>query len=128
VERIVPVFLAPTDDPALREEVRSRVAFYAATPSYRRVLALHGRERVGQQLSRLAATGRWTELPALIDDDFLGEVAVVGPRDALADALAARATGRADRLMPLYPFASAEPLKDEERAWWEALLRTLREA
>ena len=127
VERIVPVFLAPSDDPASREEVRARISFYAATPTYRGVLALHGRERTGQQLSRLAATGRWDEMPALIDDEFLAQVAVVASRDGLADALAERVEGRADRVMPLWP-SSIGDATDRERAWWERLIGVLRTA
>ena len=127
VERIVPVFLAPSDDATLREEVRARISFYAATPTYRGVLALHGRERAGEQLSRLAATGRWDEMPALIDDEFLAEVAVVAPRDGLADALAERVRGRADRVMPLWPF-EPDVAAGRERAWWERTIEVLRSA
>jgi probable F420-dependent oxidoreductase len=126
VELIVPVFLAPTDDPARLEEVRARIAFYASTPSYRPVLALHGRAAVGERLGRLAATGRWAEMPPLIDDELLALVAVVGPADALPDLLAARVAGQADRVLPMLPF---EPGPDGElpnAAAWERAMRTLR--
>lgn len=132
-ERIVPVFLAPADEPPLVEDVRARVSFYAATPTYRGVLRLHGREREGEQLSRLAATGRWAEMPALIDDELLAEVAVVAPRAELADALAARVAGLADRVLPLAPLAAAggqssvEPTAGDQ-AWWSGLLDRLRRA
>jgi probable F420-dependent oxidoreductase len=130
VERLVPVFLAPSDDPAVREEVRGRISFYAATPSYRAVLALHGRGRTGEQLSRLAAAGRWGEMPALIDDELLGLVAVLAPWDGLADALAARVTARADRVMPLAPLPALHPegIADRERRRWEGMIAALRSA
>jgi probable F420-dependent oxidoreductase len=130
VERLVPVFLAPSDDAALREEVRGRISFYAATPSYRAVLALHDRERTGERLSRLAAAGRWSEMPALVDDELLGLVAVLAPWDALADALVARVAGHADRVMPLAPFLASRPerLTDPQRRWWDGVLAALRSA
>ena len=103
-ERVVPLFVVPAEDAALRDEVRRQVAFYAATPTYRAVLALHGRERAGERLTRLAATGRWDEMAVLIDDDLLREVAVVAPREELRDAIRARVRGRAERLMLLVPF------------------------
>ena len=127
-ERIVPVFLAPTDEPAVLEAVRRQVAFYASTPSYRAVLTVHDRAHVGEQLGRLAASGRWAEMPALVDDEFLAEVAVVGPSDGLADALAARVAGHAERVAPLLP-GRVEPdgsLADSRR--WERLVATLRDA
>lgn len=128
VERIVPVFLAPADRPALVEAVRSRIAFYASTPSYRPVLALHGRERTGEQLSRLAATGRWAEMPALVDDELLAEVAVVAPAVAIPDALAARVAGHADRVLPLLmPESGASPFGPDP-ALMERVLVSLRSA
>ncbi len=120
-ERIVPVFLAPTDDPVLRHAVRTRVAFYASTPSYRPVLALHGRERMGERLSRLVATGRWSEMPDLVDDEFLGLVAITGPSDALRDALAERVTGHADRVLPLLPFEPGTDGEPPNARLWERL-------
>jgi probable F420-dependent oxidoreductase len=127
-ERIVPVFLAPADEPAVLAAVRQQVAFYASTPSYRAVLAVHDRERVGEELSRLATTGRWSEMAALIDDDLLAQVAVVAPSDGLADALAERVTGRADRVAPLLPVQVDAGGSLVDRRRWERLVATLRDA
>lgn len=130
VERLVPVFLAPSDDETVREDVRGRISFYAATPSYRAVLALHDRDRTGERLSRLAVAGRWSEMPALIDDELLGLVAVLAPWDGLADALAERVAGYADRVMPLAPLLAPRPeaLTDPQHRWLEGMLATLRSA
>lgn len=128
VERIVPVFLAPTDDASLREEARRRVAFYASTPSYRPVLALHGAEHVGERLARLAATARWAEMPDLVTDELLAAVAVTGPTDALPDLLAARVSGHADRILPLLPFEPDAAGVPARPRLWERLLETLRAA
>ena len=127
-ERIVPVFLAPTDEPAVVDAVRARIAFYASTPSYRGVLALHGRERIGEQLGRLAATGRWAEMPDLVDEEFLGVAAVVGPSDALPDALAERVAGHADRVLPLIPFEPRDDGEPPNLGLWERLRSTIRSA
>jgi probable F420-dependent oxidoreductase len=56
---------------------RAQVSFYASTPSYRAVMALHGWEEVAQRLSGLAARGQWAEMPALISDEILHAFAVV---------------------------------------------------
>jgi probable F420-dependent oxidoreductase len=126
-ERIVPVFLVPAEDAALREEVRRRVAFYASTPTYRGVLRLHGREAAGERLSRLAVTGRWSEMPALIDDGFLAEVAVVAPAANLGEALAARVAGHAQRVVPLLPFQPEPGGRLPNGGTWASLLATLRQ-
>jgi probable F420-dependent oxidoreductase len=127
-ERIVPVFLVPAEDIALREEVRRRIAFYASTPTYRGVLRLHGREAAGERLSRLAVTGRWPEMPALIDDELLAEVAVVAPAARLGEALAARVAGHAERVVPLLPFEPGPDGRLPNAGIWDSLLATLRQA
>ncbi len=127
-ERIVPVFLAPTDDPVVLDAVRARVAFYASTPSYRAVLAVHDRERVGERLSRLAATGRWSEMPGLIDGELLSLVAVVAPSEALPEALAERVAGHADRVLPLLPFEPGTGGEPPNARLWERLRAAIRSA
>lgn len=100
-----------------REDVRSQVAFYASTPSYRTQLEAHGWGDVGEELSRLAGRGRWDEMGRLITDEMLGEVAVEG--ETLGEAarkLKARYTGIVDRVALYAPFVAGE--RDEE--WAEA--------
>jgi len=98
--------------------VRSQIAFYASTPSYRPVMALHGWEQVAEQLSGHASRGEWSQMPALIDDEMLATFAVVAPAEELAAALAERYAGLADRLMPYIPFQPGE-----REAMWRALLK-----
>ena len=57
-----------------RAYARQQLSFYASTPSYRRVLAVHGWQEVGQRLSGLAARKRLDEMPELIDDEMLGHL------------------------------------------------------
>lgn len=126
--RIVPVFLIPAEDQEIREGVRRQVGFYAATPTYRAVLELHGRARIGERLSRLAAAGRWDEMPRLIDDELLALVAVVAPRARLAPALAERCSGAADRVMPLLPFELDRGGDVSNADMWREIIGTLRAA
>lgn len=107
-----------SEDGAAREraigQARQTIAFYASTPSYRRILALHGWERVGERLSRLAIAGRWEEMPALVTDDVLHTFAVVADSATVAARLRERAAGIIDRVLPYRPFTPEDPL-------WSAL-------
>jgi len=95
-------FVATTEEEA--EFVRSQIAFYASTPSYRAVLALHGWEDAARGLSQLAASQRWEEMPKLVTDEMLHAFAVVCELSGLGRALQARYAGLADRLTPYLPF------------------------
>ncbi len=88
---------------------RRTIAFYASTPSYRRVLALHGWEQVGERLSRLAAAGRWEEMPELVKDEMLETFALVADETTLAQRLRER-SGLVDRIVPYRAFDPADPL------------------
>jgi len=88
--------------------VRSQIAFYASTPSYRPVMALHGWDATAERLSTLAAQGEWGEMPALIDPGMLATFAVVASEKDLPGALVARYRGLADRLGLYLPFVPGE--------------------
>ena len=91
-----------------------------------RVLELHDRGQVGERLGRLAVAGRWDEMAALVDDELLALVAVVGPADALPDALAARVEGHADRVLPILPFEPDSAGELPNARAWDRLIGTLR--
>ena len=97
--------------------VRAQIAFYASTPSYRPVMALHGWEEVAHQLSALAARGAWGEMPSLITDEMLAEFAVIANPADLPAALHERYQGLVDRLGLYLPFVPGQ--RDE---LWKALL------
>lgn len=101
---------------ALRASVRQQIAFYASTPTYRAILACHGWEHVGEKLSRLAATRRWAEMPALISDEMLHTFAVEASPAQLGSALRERYAGLLDRIALYMPF---QPGEDDEtwRDW-----------
>jgi len=95
------VFLATGSDEemeAAAKGIRSHLAFYASTPSYRPVLDLHGWGELGTELTRLSKEGRWDEMGGLIDDDVLNAFAIVAPRDQVPELLARRCAGVVDRV------------------------------
>ncbi len=98
--------------------VRAQIAFYASTPSYRGVMALHGWEGVANQLSELAKRGKWGEMPALIDGQMLATFAVLAKPTELRDAVLERYLGLADRLALYLPFVPGE--RDE---FWKGFIK-----
>jgi probable F420-dependent oxidoreductase len=100
--------------------IRTQIAFYASTPSYRPVMELHGWENTARQLSAHAARGEWADMPGLIRDDMIHEFAVISPPADLPTALMERYQGLVDRLGLYIPFMPGE--RDE---FWEHLLQTV---
>ncbi len=97
--------------------VRTQIAFYASTPSYRRVMALHGWEKVAERLSGLAARGEWIEMAGLIDDKMLETFAVIADASDLVQALNVRYANLVDRVSLYKPFVPGE--QDE---FWHQLV------
>lgn len=96
--------------------VRSQIAFYASTPSYRRVMSHHGWESIAEELSSLARQGEWEAMSDLVDDEMLSTFAVVEKPDALAGAIKQRYGGLVDRITPYRAF---RPGDDDE--FWRVL-------
>jgi probable F420-dependent oxidoreductase len=87
------------DDPGpVRDALRGMVAFYGSTPAYRPVLDSIGRGDVQEDLRALTTSGRWGDLPTLVDDDLVDQLTVVGTPSVAADRLRRLYAGRADRL------------------------------
>lgn len=110
----VTAFVAST--PEEMNFARAQIAFYASTPSYRSVMALHGWSDVAEKLSAHAAKGEWAEMPMLISDEMLSEFCLITDETKLAEELKKRYDGIADRLGLYIPFVPGE--KDE---WWKRL-------
>jgi probable F420-dependent oxidoreductase len=102
---------------AEREAVRSQVAFYASTPSYRGVMECHGWSEISERLSFLAARGKWNEMPREISDEMLEAFALIGKPNELPDKLIAKYAGLLDRVGLYAPFA---PGQNDEL--WRALI------
>ena len=87
---------------------RAQISFYASTPSYRPVMALHGWQEVAEKLSAHASKDEWGEMFGLISDDMLREFCLISEEAELADALKERYAGIADRLTLYLPFTPGE--------------------
>lgn len=98
----VPVFVVSgaTDETRRRAEAetRSRIAFYASTPGYRRVMALHGWDEIADKLSVMARAGQWQKMAALVPDEMLREIAIVAAPDAALPQIKERYAGLANRI------------------------------
>jgi probable F420-dependent oxidoreductase len=80
-------------------EVRSLIAFYGSTPTYRPVFEVHGWGELTDRLHRLVARGETEAMAASIGDEVLHEVAVVVPTWAdVGPALRQRYGGLLDRV------------------------------
>jgi len=76
--------------------VKKQLAFYGSTPVYRATLDCHGFGDLHTELNRLSKLGRWDDMTALISDDLLETIAVVGPRTSIAAGIRDRLAGIAD--------------------------------
>lgn len=95
---------------------KSQIAFYASTPSYGSVLALHGWGELGERLNRLTREGRWGDLWQEISDEMLEHFAVVAPPDELPYKVKERYTGLLDRVGYYFPFVPGE---DDKQMIWD---------
>ena len=79
------------------EVVRGQIAFYGSTPAYAadpRVPVAGGRSTRGS--TDLSKEGRWDDMAALIPDEVLEAVAIVGRRGDIAGQIRAKVAGVAD--------------------------------
>ncbi len=97
--------------------VRSQVAFYASTPSYSPVMAMHGWQDLHEQLNKMSREGRWSEMGDLISDDILQEFAVIAPEEDLPYAVKERYEGLLDRVGYYFPYQYQDGSK---QSLWEA--------
>jgi probable F420-dependent oxidoreductase len=108
-------------NPAEAVFVRQQIAFYASTPSYRAVMALHGWEPEAEMLSALASRKKWEEMPAIITDEMLETFAVVADPSTLAVRLGERYHGLANHLSLYLPF-----IPGERDVFWGGLVAALK--
>lgn len=78
---VTPLVATAADEATLAakvSEIRGRIAFYGSTPAYAAVFAVHGLAELAQDLNRLSREQRWSEMPALIDDEVMSLFATTG--------------------------------------------------
>ena len=91
-----------------REAGRWLLSFYASTPAYRPVLESEGWGELQPELNELSKSGRWAEMPGLIDDAMVAALAAVGsPKEVVAD-ITQRFGGRVDRVGFYTPYLMSE--------------------
>lgn len=103
---------------ATERAVRGQIAFYGSTPAYRKVLELHGWGELHEELHAMSRSGRWDEMPTLIDDEVLDAFAVVADTTHVGARLRERFGDVVDRVSLYTPF-------DFEDAEWESLVAGL---
>jgi probable F420-dependent oxidoreductase len=84
------------------------LSFYASTPAYRPVLEVEGWEELQPELNRFSKSGRWEEMPAMIDDTMLSTLASVGSPEEVATDIVARFGGLVDRVGFYTPYLVAD--------------------
>lgn len=72
------------------ERVRERIAFYARTVAYRPVLELHGWGDLQDELIELHRQHRDTDMIALVSDEIVEEIALVGSHEDVVAQLSTR--------------------------------------
>ena len=115
------VFVIPTDDDGqsarYEADARQQIAFYASTPSYKKVMDLHGWGEVAEQLGALAVRRRWEEMPNLITAEMLDTFAVRGTWAELPAKLQLKYEGLLDRVSYYLPFVPGQ-----SDAGWQATI------
>ena len=76
--------------------VRGQLAFYGSTPAYARILEGTAWESLHPRLHALSKEGRWDDMTALVPDDMVEAIAVVGRREEIAGLVRAKVGGIAD--------------------------------
>jgi probable F420-dependent oxidoreductase len=98
---------------------RARIAFYASTPAYRAVLDLHGLGDLQPELTALSKQGKWDEMGALIPDELLQAIAVIGTPEEAGQELHERWADVASSIMLYTPY-------DADPSVWPTVASTAR--
>lgn len=94
-----------------RALARSQIAFYGSTPAYKAVLDQHGWGALQPHLNSLSKAGKWPEMCALIDDEMLETIALVGTPKEIGSKVRAGRGELVDRISPVTYTENVELLK-----------------
>lgn len=108
-----PFVITGESDAELEESrtlIRRHISFYAATRSYKAVMELHGWTELAERLIGLSAQNRWDDMPALVTDEMLDELAIIGRWDELPKKLAEKWGGLVTSVNPVFgpPYAQLQ--------------------
>ena len=113
VSLVSSLFAVVGDDRERDQTVRTQIAFYASTTSYRPLLALHGWEQLTDLLKPLVRAGDLGAMAAAISDEVLDEFAIVAPT---WEAAIAKANARFDGLLDRIGFYSLQGMVELSEA------------
>jgi len=112
IQRMSTAFVITGDTPDelahARAATRQQIAFYASTPSYRPVLAIHGWGAIADELTALSRQGEWQAMADLITEEMLAAFTVEGPPGQIAPFLRRKYAGLLDRVSMYLPYTSGE--------------------
>lgn len=120
IDRICSIFVVTgrNDEEIQRNtiEIKSQIAFYGSTPSYHKVLALHGWQDLGDKLNQMTKEGKWNEMWREISDEVMHAFAVVAPPDELPYKVRERYEGLLTRVGYYFPF---KPDDETRQVIWQ---------
>ena len=101
---------------AAHTTAKRRIAFYGSTRSYKGVMDVHGWGDICLELNRMAAAGRWDDMPSLITDEMVETFATIGTYDQIVGKIKERFGGYATQMafsIPADTLDAEESLKDK---------------
>lgn len=75
------------------EKIKSTIAFYGSTRSYRSSFELGGWERQAEELHRLSVQQKWSEMAKVVNEEMVHAFAAVGTYADIADVIKKRFAG-----------------------------------
>jgi probable F420-dependent oxidoreductase len=82
-----------------RQSVFGRLAFYASTPNYSKVLTSLGMPELHAELHQLSKRGEWTKMAQALPTELIEACVVMAPKSGLREALENRFAGVYDRVV-----------------------------
>ena len=112
VKRMSTAFVVTAETDAAMERAKQttkqQIAFYASTPTYRRVLDLHGWGASADELADLSRRGQWQAMADVMTDEMLDVFAVQGPLRDIPRLLRRKYDGLLDRVSMYLPYVSGD--------------------
>lgn len=104
---------------AAEKSVKDLLGFYASTPAYKPPMAAVGYGELQPELNALSKAGKWDEMAACIDDDFVDAFATRGKPEEIAAKLKEKYGAYTDRLAIYAPYAAPD-------AMWKTIIAELK--
>ena len=83
-----------------RNACKAQIGFYGSTPAYKVVLEQHGWEDIQLELNSLTKKGLWQDIPNIISDEMLENIAVTGTPSEVSEKISERYGKIASRIAP----------------------------